>query len=128
MTRPAISRAQVRALLDDHLRRQAGAHVDGRWYAVQNDINDELNDAAGYIGARFGAVEAERFLRLYAEEQLAFERDMRANPRQAAARFYPDEFGPGVVVQAQLPAPSKPSIAPLLLFCFIIGGILAALL
>jgi hypothetical protein len=45
-----------------------------------SDLNDELSDFAAEIGRRYDQAEAERFLRLYAEEVLALERDMLSSP------------------------------------------------
>lgn len=82
-----LSRQAIRALLEDHIRRQFQAEQDGCWYAVQNDINDELAEHRADIAAAFGVYEAERFWRIYVEEQLAFERDMRRNPQAGARRM-----------------------------------------
>ena len=86
----AVTRSSVRQLVERHIRAQMNGHVSGRWHAVQNDNNDELNEIASEIGRRCDQAEAERFLRLYAEEVLAIERDMRASPIAATHSLFGD--------------------------------------
>jgi hypothetical protein len=106
-------------MLESHLQQQARAHVDGNWHAVQNDINDELNDAANRIRMRCGDAEAERFLRLYAEEVLAWERDAMRSPATMARRFY----GGDVTAQSQLPPPKRNGAGWAVLVACLIAGI-----
>ena len=84
---PRLSRQAIRELVEDHARRQYAAECEGRWHAVQNDLNDELADAREMVRQRAGDLEAERFSRIYTEEVLAYERDFHSNPLAGARRM-----------------------------------------
>ena len=83
-----FTRADVREMVEGHVRQLYEAEREGRFYAVQNDVNDEIRDAAAHIAVHEGEAAVERFGRMYAEEQLALERDFRANPGKNAARLF----------------------------------------
>lgn len=123
----AVTRAQVRAMLEAHVSRHAQACLEGRGNAVKLDIDDELNDACAFIHERAGALAAEQFRRMYREEELALVLDIQANPQAVRQRILPNA-PPPVVMQSQLPGPKRSGAGVVvLLACFIVGAVVAAI-
>lgn len=129
-----ISRKAVRKLVEEHARRQFIALGKGRWNAEQNDIADEMSDAVEHVRSEAGDVAAEQFRRVYTEEVLALERDMRADPVRNARRLYgdlkkyaksPAELGERPMM---LEAPQRKLSPGAVLLLILVGGFLAILL
>lgn len=120
---PAVTRAQVRAMLEAHVSRHAQACLEGRGNAVKLDIDDELNDACAFIYERAGALAAEQFRRMYREEELAFMLDLQDNPQAVRRRILPDA-PPPVVMRSQLPGPKSSGAGAMgvaLVVCLLVG-------
>ncbi|GEM_PF-6935987 len=140
MSTTQLSRHAIRALVEDHARRQFAAEGDGRWHATQNDLNDELAQHRAEVAERAGEIEAERFMRIYAEEVLAYERDFHMSPRKGAVRmgagsrvqadksYHWERPHPPAVVFPEIEAPKRESAAPGWIFVLIAVSGAAALL
>jgi hypothetical protein len=112
--------------VEDHAHRQYQAEVAGRWHATQLDLNDELAEYRARIASEAGELEAERFMRIYAEEVLAYERDFRSNPRAGARRMAREEPPVNAMPPAALIGHVSRPVMPLFIVFIIIGA--AALL
>jgi hypothetical protein len=116
-------------MLEAHASRHAQACLQGKGHAVKLDIDDELNDAYLFVYERAGALAAEQFKRMYAEEELAFVLDVQANPDAVRRRILPDQPMRGVVVQSQLEGLRQGGTGwGVLAACFVAGLLVAVAL
>jgi len=124
----AVTRAQVRAMLEAHVSRHAQACLQGRGNAVKLDIDDELNDAYRFILERAGPLAAEQFRRMYVEEELAFILDLQSNTQAMRRRILPNA-PQSVSSRSQLPAPKHTAntLTIALAICLIAGLAIGAI-